>query len=610
MCGIIGYTGSENAEKIIIKGLYSLEYRGYDSAGLSISTDSGIKTVKCSGRVSSLEAQVSSVPGLDGKCGVGHTRWATHGAPSAENAHPHESDTLTLVHNGIIENYTELRKRLILLGYVFKSETDTECAAHIIDFYYKKSKNPITAISAAVSELRGSYALGIIFRDSPDEIYAVRKDNPLIVAESADGCFISSDIPAVLPYTKKICRLGENEIVRLTSDSALFYDLDGNSIEHTFDNTEWGVSEAKKDGYPHFMLKEIHEQPEAIRRAAAHRLNSDGLPYFTSDGIPDSFLENIDIISVIGCGSAVHAGYVGKTMIEALAGIPVTVDIASEYRYAPPVMKGNVLTVCISQSGETADTIAALRSAVQRGFGTLGIINVVGSTIASECDYVMYTNAGPEIAVATTKGYTTQVTVLAMLAAKLALIRGTKTEDEIRSFCSSLVADIPSAISSVISKMKEISTIAERIRTCEDVFFIGRGADNYAALECSLKLKEISYIHCESYAAGELKHGTLSLVTDGTPVFAIATDKKYYEKTTGNIREVRSRGGYVILVCGESAEYPETFGNIVFKIPDVPALLSPLVSVVFAQCLAYQTSCLRGCDVDHPRNLAKSVTVE
>jgi len=609
MCGIIGYTGSESAKEILIKGLYSLEYRGYDSAGISVSALDGIKTVKCSGRVSALEEKLLDFD-FDGTCGLGHTRWATHGEPSERNSHPHNSNSLTLVHNGIIENCAELKERLLSLGYEFKSETDTECVAHLLDYYYSENKDPVSSIKKTVCELRGSYAFSIIFKNRPKEIYAIRKDIPLIVANDAHGYFISSDIPAVLPYTRNIYRVNENEIVVVSPDSCRFYDMNGIEVFHQIVETQISYAQIEKSGYEHFMLKEMFEQPEAIRNAVMNRIDNNGLPSFETDGIDDGIFKDIDSVTVIGCGSAIHAGLVGKSMIEKMAKVPVSVNIASEYRYNPPIQVGKVLTVCISQSGETADTLAALRMAKQRGSVTLGIVNAVGSTIASECDHVLYTNAGPEIAVATTKGYMTQVAVLAILASKLALVKGTESEQNISAFCRELLFCMPQAVNSVLLRISEIDKISETIKNNEDMFFIGRGVDYNSALECSLKLKEISYIHSEAYAAGELKHGTLSLIADGMPVFALATDSVLFEKTVSNIREVKSRGGFVVLVCCDAVENAESYADIVFKLPEVNSLLSPMLTVAFAQCVAYKTTLLRGYDVDHPRNLAKSVTVE
>ncbi len=610
MCGIIGYTGKKQAAEILLEGLRALEYRGYDSAGISVSGDNGIVTVKRPGRVAELCAEVEARGGVHGCCGIGHTRWATHGRPSEVNSHPHISKNLVLVHNGIIENYLELRRELTAAGYVFAGDTDTECAAHLIDMLYRDSRDPLASIRKALSRLTGSYAFGIIFNDRPGEIYATRKDSPLIAANTEDGSYIASDIPALLPHTRNIIRLAEGEIAKLSSDGIEFYDKEGKKTERTPETVGWKVDAADKEGYAHFMLKEIHEQPDVIRRAAAHRVGDDGLPDLSADGVDDKLLRSADSVSIIGCGSAMHAGLVGRMLIERLAGIPVTVDLASEYRYDPPVTAGHTIAIPVSQSGETSDTLQALRLAHQRGLSSLGIINVVGSAIARESDAVMYTGAGPEIAVATTKGYASQVTVLAMLAIKLGYLRGKIDAERARALCRLLSEDLPKQISSIIDRRNEISALAKKVYMHDNLFFIGRGPDSSAAPECSLKLKEISYIHSEAYAAGELKHGTLSLVTEGTPVIALATDPGYYDKMTGNIREVRSRGGYVILVCAPDFDSPQEYADDVFTLPANDPLLSPLQSVVFAQILAYETALMRGCDVDHPRNLAKSVTVE
>lgn len=610
MCGIIGYTGKKQAAEILLRGLGALEYRGYDSAGISVTGEQGIVTVKRPGRVAQLCSEVEARGGVEGCCGIGHTRWATHGMPSEVNSHPQISEDLVLVHNGIIENYLELRRELISAGYGFAGDTDTECAVHLIDMLYRRNRDPLEAIKGALARITGSYAFGIIFKDRPDEIYAVRRDSPLIAAHTPDGSYIASDIPALLPHTRQIIRLAEGEIARLTPDGIEFYGADGKISRRTPETIDWTVDAADKEGYAHFMLKEIHEQPDVIRRAASHRINSDGLPDFSADGIDDELLRSADSVSIIGCGSAMHAGLIGRMLIERLAGIPVTVDLASEYRYAPPVTVGHTIAVPVSQSGETSDTLQALRLAHQRGLSSLGIINVVGSAIARESDAVMYTGAGPEIAVATTKGYASQVTVLAMLAIKLGYLRGKINADRTRALCSEISSTLPRHISGIIARGDEIDTLAQKLYTHNDIFFIGRGADAVAAPECSLKLKEISYIHSEAYAAGELKHGTLSLVTDGTPVIALATEPGYYDKMTGNIREVRSRGGYVMLVCAPDFPSPEEYADDVFVLPAADPLLSPLQSVVFSQLLAYRTALLRGCDVDHPRNLAKSVTVE
>lgn len=610
MCGIIGFTGNKSASEILLNGLASLEYRGYDSAGISVSSENGIVTLKQAGRVSALHKKANNTIGLDGKCGIGHTRWATHGAPSEANAHPHASCSLVLVHNGIIENYLALRHELEEKNYVFISETDTECAAHLTDMYYKETKDPISAIHMTVKRLVGSFAFGIIFKDRPNEIYATRKDSPLIVAKNEEGTFIASDIPALLPHTRDIVRLDEGEIAKLTPTSIEYFDKNGSKTEKTAETVKWSVDAAEKEGYAHFMLKEIYEQPKALHRAMAQRIGENGVPDFSKDGIDDSMLSDIDSISIVGCGSAWHAGLVGKALFEALAGIPTTVDIASEYRYAPSVTVGKALVIVISQSGETSDTLGALRLSKANGKKVLGIVNVVGSAIARESDAVLYTNAGPEIAVATTKGYATQVTALMLLAIKAGICKGKLSEAAADSLCDELVNKIPEHVTEIIKRRDEIALLAKKVYDHEHLFYIGRGLDSVAAQECSLKLKEVSYVHSEAYSASELKHGTLSLVTDGTPVIALATDKKYFDKMTGNIREVKSRGGRIILVCNDEFAYPDEYANEIFTLPACNPILAPMLTVVFSQLLAYEVSILRGCDVDHPRNLAKSVTVE
>lgn len=610
MCGIIGYTGKRNATGILLEGLAALEYRGYDSAGISVAGNGGIVTVRRVGRVSGLAEAVDEMGGIEGGCGIGHTRWATHGAPSEANAHPQASANLVLVHNGIIENYLELRTELSAAGYTFASDTDTECAAHLIDMYYRESHDPLSAIRRAAERLCGSYAFGIIFRDRPNEIYATRRDSPLIAAYTADGAYIASDIPALLPHTRRLVRLGEGETAHLAPDGTDFFDTDGRRIEKTPETVEWSEGAADKEGYPHFMLKEIHEQPDVIRRAATRRIGEDGMPELSADGIDDALLNTIDSIVITGCGSAMHAGLMGRMLTERLAGIPVTVELASEYRYSPPVTAGRTLLIPISQSGETSDTLQALRLAHKNGIPSLGLINVVGSAIARGSDAVMYTGAGPEIAVATTKGYSSQVTALAMLALRLGVIRGVINAGEAPRLCREIADTLPACIAEIISRRAEIAGLAQKIAAHDDLFYIGRGPDCPAAAECSLKLKEISYIHSEAYAAGELKHGTLSLVTEGTPVIALATSPVHYDKMTGNIREVRSRGGYVILVCAPDFPSPGEYADDVFILPAADPLFAPLGCVVFSQLLAYETALIRGCDVDHPRNLAKSVTVE
>lgn len=609
MCGIIGFTGLNNAKKTILDGLYALEYRGYDSAGLSVLAKDGLHTVKCSGRVEALEKMCETLEN-DAYCGIGHTRWATHGAPSSENAHPHASDKAILVHNGIIDNYLELKNMLINDGYTFKSETDTECIVHLIDREFKKSLEPKAALMSACKYLKGSYAVAVMFEGFEGEIWATRRDNPLIAVKGENGTYLASDIPALIPYSKSVIRPDENEIIRLDKSSVTLFDKNGSQKDYTEDEIKWNIGTAQKEGYDHFMLKEIYEQPKAVRQTAVQHIGKDGLPDLNSIGISDSDLENIDSVSIIACGSATHAGLVGKYIIEQLAKIPVFVTTASEYRYSPPVTSGNTFVVSVSQSGETADTLAALRLAKSMGNRSLGIINAVGSAIARESDWVYYTNAGPEIAVATTKGYTTQLTAFCILAVSIAKAKGLISYEQAKNICHDLSNGIPEAIEDILSRRDEIKTIAQEIYKHDDLYFIGRGPDNFAGIECSLKLKEISYVHSEAYAAGELKHGTLSLIVDGTPVIALACDERYYDKMIGNIREVTSRSGRVVLVCQNDFPSPYEYADRVFVIPKVSPMLSPLVSVVFSQLMAYEVAILRNCDVDHPRNLAKSVTVE
>lgn len=615
MCGIMGYVGDGTAApvaEVILGGLHALEYRGYDSAGLAVELSDGrISTVRCAGRVSELEARAAGLTDR-GICGIGHTRWATHGAPTLQNSHPHASRQLTLVHNGIIDNCAELRRELESDGYTFRSETDTECVAHLIDREYTRTGQPAAAIYAALPYLRGSFALAVLFCGRPGEVWVVRRDSPLILALSPQGGYAASDIPAILPHSREILRPEENTVFCLTRDGIWQASPDGALTRRETAHCDLEPGAADKGDFPCFMLKEMQEQPDAVRRVVARRLGADGLPHFAVDGIPDSLWSEIDSIQIISCGSATHAGLVGRFCIEQLAGLPVVVTPASEYRYDPPATVGRALALPISQSGETADTLAGLRLARQRGLISVAVVNAEGSAIAREADYVMYTGAGPEIAVATTKGYATQVALLGVLAVKLALLRGRMDAETARSLCRALEADAPAAISNVLSRREEVCRAADLIGDREDVFFIGRGVDYPVGSECSLKLKEISYIHSDAYAAGELKHGTLALIRDGTPVVALASDPAYYDKMAGNMREVRARGGRVILVCGR--DFPEavsdTVADMVFRLPPLTRLTAPLAVVAFAQCLTYEVASRRGCDVDHPRNLAKSVTVE
>lgn len=607
MCGIIGYTGYENAIPILTSGLYSLEYRGYDSAGVAFfahNGDKNIQTVKTKGRIAFLEEKLRSNDYPDTFCGIGHTRWATHGEPSDVNAHPHKTENLSLVHNGIIENYADVEKRLKLSGYTFESETDTEAAAKLIDFYYSLTKDPINSIFSACSDLRGSYAFAAIFRDFPEKIYVIRKDSPLIVAKCESGTLIASDVTAILKHTRKYFRLPENTVACIEKDSASFFDKSGKSIEVTEETVNWSVSESQKSGFPHFMLKEIFEECDALRKTVEARIKN-GLPYFPElDFIPDK-------IHIVACGTAMHAGLVGKNVIERECRIPVNVEIASEFRYKDPILDNNDLVLLLSQSGETADTLAALRHAKRQGIRTLAIVNVVGSSIAREADHVIYTLAGPEIAVASTKAYTLQSALLCLISVKLSIEKALISQADASDFCRNMLEKVPASIESILEKSDFIHSLAKKYTECEDMFYIGRGIDSDLCAEGSLKLKEISYIHSEAYAAGELKHGTISLITDGVPVIAIITDASLSEKTVSGIREVRSRGAKLLAVVGSDiAAGNDVPCDDIIEIPHLENGLTLFPAVTFLQLFAYHAAAIRGLDVDKPRNLAKSVTVE
>lgn len=609
MCGIIGYSGKLTAKKLLINGLYSLEYRGYDSAGICLHNKKDFDVIKCCGRVEKLDEMCKAIE-TESTCGIGHTRWATHGVPSKENAHPHTSNGCALVHNGIIENYAEIRESLMSDGYTFLSETDTECIVHLIDYYYQRTFDPLISIRQTIQKLKGSFAIAVMFKDRENEIWAVRRDNPLIAAKNSEGTYIASDIPALLCYSKKILRPKDDEIICIDGEKISLFNTEDKKSEPKYDEIDWNIGTAQKDGFDHFMLKEIYEQPKAIKNTTRLLINSEGLPDLKGIGLDYEKLSSFDSVSIIGCGSATHAGLVGKYIIEQLVKIPVFVTNSSEYRYCPPVTVGRCLTIAVSQSGETADTIAALRLAKKSGNESLGIINAVGSAIARESDYVLYTNAGQEIAVATTKGYTTQLCAFVILAISLALSKNSVNKDYAKALTTSLINTVPENISSVLCKREIIKSIAKTIYKNDDLYFIGRGTDNFAGIECSLKLKEISYIHSEAYAAGELKHGTLSLIEEGTPVIALATDSRYYDKMLGNIREVKSRGGKIIMICGNDFPSYEEISDYSFELEQISEYLSPMITVVVAQLIAYETALLCGCDIDHPRNLAKSVTVE
>lgn len=608
MCGIIGYTGRRQAVPILLEGLSSLEYRGYDSAGIAV-WEEELVTVKTKGKIENLYNRIKNGRKIRGTTGIGHTRWATHGEPSERNAHPHSSRHLTLVHNGIIENYMELREMLEKEGYRFRSETDTEVAAHLIDYFYCKHHDPFFALAFAVKQLRGSFALCVMFSCDRETLYAVRSGSPLICAQTSDGALAASDITAILPHSRDYLQLDENIIAELKPRSVKFYSLEGQPVACDKKHINWNVESAKKQGYNHFMLKEINEQPDAVRETVIPRLR-DGLPYFDCD-ILDRDCERIEQIKIIGCGTAMHAGMVGRYLIERFARIPVSVETASEFRYSDPIIGNNTLVLLISQSGETADTLAALNLAREQGATTLAIVNVVGSSIAREADYTVYTHAGPEISVASTKAYTVQCAVLYQLAFKLALARKQISEGRCRELCKMQLDDLPEAISAVLRMSGRIKRMAEKLYESDDVFFIGRGIDSHICHEGSLKLKEISYIHSESYPAGELKHGTISLIDRGVPVIAVATVSSICEKTVSNIREVRSRGATVFSFCTSQCEKAvRDVSDYTLCLPEVNELFAPAVAAVALQLLAYYTAIARGCDVDKPRNLAKSVTVE
>ena len=607
MCGIVGYTGKKQCRDILVNSLRKLEYRGYDSAGIAVMEDGHIKTVKAKGKINDgLIVKLSESGEMNAVTGIGHTRWATHGEPSDINSHPIGNSRVSIVHNGIIENYRKLKNFLIGKGYKFESETDTEAAAKLIDYYY--NGDPVDAISKAVTDIEGAYSLGIIFRDFPDMIYAVRKDSPLIVGIGDGEMYIASDMTALLEYTKKYYLLDTGEIAAISAKGAVICDLHGNKINKEVQTATWDVSEAEKGGFEHFMLKEIHEQPAAVRKTISPRIK-DGLPCFDECGLTDEMIRGYKHIYIIACGSAMHAGLIGKYIIESLARTPVIVDIASEFRYRNPLLTADDLVVIVSQSGETADTKAALELANEVGADTLALVNVVGSSIAREAKMVMYTYAGPEISVASTKAYMVQSAFMYLLAFRVALARGRITEEECRELVAKLET-MPDLIAECLSDLDPYRRAASRLVGADSLLYIGRGLDYALSMEGSLKLKEISYIHSESYAAGELKHGTISLIDDGMPVIAVATQRDLLAKTISNMREVKTRGAYVIAVCPKGVSIDSESADDIIEIPSADDMFMPLVAVVPLQLVAYYASVLRGNDVDKPRNLAKSVTVE
>ena len=612
MCGIVGYIGNEQAAPILLDGLSKVEYRGYDSAGLAIRNGENItEIVKAKGRLKNLEEKTDNGHALKGDCGIGHTRWATHGEPSETNAHPHctEDMNVVAVHNGIIENYQELKEKLLKKGYTFYSSTDTEVAVKLIDYYYKKYLGtPVDAINHAMVRIRGSYALAVMFKDYPEEIYVARKDSPMIIGVQDHAAYLASDVPAILKYTRHVYYIGNMEIGKLEKGKVTFYNLDGEEIEKELVEIKWDAKAAEKGGFEHFMMKEIHEQPKAVADTL-HSVVKDGSIDLSAVGLTKEDIQSISQIYIVACGSAWHVGMVAQYVIEDLAKIPVRVELASEFRYRKPLLDKNGLVILISQSGETADTLAALREAKNRQVKTLAIVNVVGSSIAREADNVFYTLAGPEISVATTKAYSAQLIAAYTLALQFAKERNEIEMPEYEKLIKELDT-LPDKIQEVIDNQEEIQKFAAKQAAAKDVFFIGRGIDYAVSLEGSLKLKEISYIHSEAYAAGELKHGTISLIEDGTLVIGVLTQDELYEKTISNMVECKSRGAYLMGLTTYGNYTVEDTAEFTVYVPKTDAHFMASLAVVPLQMLGYYVSVAKGLDVDKPRNLAKSVTVE
>ena len=606
MCGIVGYVGDRDCADVLVDALSKLEYRGYDSAGIAVVEKGVIKVEKCKGRLANLVDKMAVDGKPQGHCGIGHTRWATHGEPSDINSHPHGNKRVSIVHNGIIENYKQIKDFLIEEGYSFVSETDTETVAKLLDYYYVD--DPVDTIIKVLAEIKGSYALGIMFRDYPDTVFAVRKESPLIVGVGENENFLASDVPAIIKYTRDYYLLEANEIAVVKKDSVQIYDMHKEPVHKEINTADWDVDAAEKGGYEHFMLKEIHEQPAAVRDTVSPRIIN-GMPDLSQDGVDMQKLKDYRQIFIVACGTAMHAGMVGKYVIEKLARKPVIVDIASEFRYRDPIITKDDLMIVISQSGETADTMAVLRLAKEVGAATLAVVNVVGSSIAREADMVIYTHAGPEISVASTKAYMVLISVMYLLAFELAYANGTIDKERCMELTAQL-GQMPDIIRETLELKDTCSFVASKLVNAESLLYIGRGLDYALSMEGSLKLKEISYIHSESYAAGELKHGTISLITEGMPVIAVATQKKLIEKTVSNIREVKARGAMVILICDNSIEVGEGVADYIIRLPQTDEQLMPMAAAAPLQLIAYYTSVLKGNDVDKPRNLAKSVTVE
>ena len=612
MCGIVGYVGSQQAAPILLDGLSKLEYRGYDSAGLAVRNgEKKTEVIKAKGRLKVLAEKTNNGTAVPGTCGIGHTRWATHGEPSENNAHPHMSDdgNVVAVHNGIIENYQELKNKLLRKGYTFYSETDTEVAVKLIDYYYKKYEGtPVDAINHSLVRIRGSYALAVMFKDYPEEIYVARKDSPMILGVGDGESFIASDVPAILKYTRNVYYIGNLEMAKVSKEEITFYNLDGEEIQKKMKTVDWDAEAAEKAGYEHFMMKEIHEQPRAVKDTLNSVLK-DGKIDLTDIGLAEEDIRRTSQIYIVACGSAYHVGMVAQYVIEDLVKIPVRVELASEFRYRKPILDPNGLVIIISQSGETADSLAALRETKAQGIRTLGIVNVVGSSIAREADKVFYTLAGPEISVATTKAYSTQLMASYILAIEFAKVKNTITEEQYENYIAELQA-IPEKIEKIIEDKERIQWFAAKQANAKDAFFVGRGIDYAICMEGSLKMKEISYVHSEAYAAGELKHGTISLIEDGTLVIGVLTQPELYEKTISNMVECKSRGAYLMGLTTYGNYSIEDTADFVVYIPKTDEHFEASLAVIPLQLMGYYVSVAKGLDVDKPRNLAKSVTVE
>ena len=612
MCGIVGYVGSQQAAPILLDGLSKLEYRGYDSAGLAVRNGTEeTEVIKAKGRLKVLAEKTNNGTAVPGTCGIGHTRWATHGEPSENNAHPHMSDdgNVVAVHNGIIENYQELKNKLLRKGYTFYSETDTEVAVKLIDYYYKKYEGtPVDAINHSLVRIRGSYALAVMFKDYPEEIYVARKDSPMILGVGDGESFIASDVPAILKYTRNVYYIGNLEMAKVSKEEIIFYNLDGEEIQKKMKTVDWDAEAAEKAGFEHFMMKEIHEQPRAVKDTLNSVLK-DGKFDLTDIGLAEEDIRRTSQIYIVACGSAYHVGMVAQYVIEDLVKIPVRVELASEFRYRKPILDPNGLVIIISQSGETADSLAALRETKAQGIHTLGIVNVVGSSIAREADKVFYTLAGPEISVATTKAYSTQLMASYILAIQFAKVKNTITEEQYENYIAELQA-IPEKIEKIIEDKERIQWFAAKQANAKDAFFVGRGIDYAICMEGSLKMKEISYVHSEAYAAGELKHGTISLIEDGTLVIGVLTQPELYEKTISNMVECKSRGAYLMGLTTYGNYSIEDTADFVVYIPKTDEHFEASLAVIPLQLMGYYVSVAKGLDVDKPRNLAKSVTVE